>query len=147
MHVHARNVATVLRFEGEVDASNSGLLTETVRHFSRLRAPLILDLTGLDFLSYAGFDALQVLCREHRQIGVRCAVIGGPALRRITRVLSDDGLPMISSVPTALRDIDSATRARRRRLSRTSRQYEPQGRPAVVSHSIAGALRWRRSGR
>ncbi|WP_082959898.1 STAS domain-containing protein [Mycobacterium sp. E2462] len=147
LHVHARSVATVLRIEGDVDAYNAGLLTETIRRFSRLRAPLILDLTDLDFMSVAGLTAVELLSREARRANVRCVVVDGSALRRITRVLPARGLSLADSVPTALRDIDRATRARRRFASRLASQQEPQGRPAVVNHSIAGALGWRRSGR
>lgn len=145
LHVHARNVATVLRIEGDVDACNVGLLTETIRRFSRLRAPLVLDLTGLEFLSCAGLEALRVLSDEHRRANVRCAVVSGPALLRIMRVLPVNGLFPVDSVDGALRDIDSSTRARRRFVSRMARQIEPQRRPAVVNHSVAAALGWRRS--
>ncbi|WP_156688610.1 STAS domain-containing protein [Mycobacterium sp. Marseille-P9652] len=126
LHVHARTVATVLRVDGEIDASNAHLLTREIRRFARLKAPLILDLTHLDFMSSAGLAALQQLHDEHRLNGVHCRVVGGPALRRLVQVLPDHGLPLVDSVPEALRHIEGVVRARRRFVRGLARQEEPQ---------------------
>jgi anti-anti-sigma factor len=126
IHVHARSVATVLRVEGEVDAANTDLITESIRRFSRLKAPLVLDLSGLDFLAASGFRALLVVNEEHRQAKLRCSVVSGAALRRLTRVVLDHGLPIAESVPAALAHIDCATTVRRRLVSGPARQHEPQ---------------------
>ncbi len=126
IHVHARSVATVLRIDGEVDASNADLITDVIRRFSRLKAPLILDLGGLDFLAGAGLRALLVLNEEHRQTRLRCSMVSGAALRRLTRVVPDHGLPIADSVAAALTHIEGATTARRRLVSGPARQHEPQ---------------------
>ena len=126
MHVHARSVATVLRVGGEIDASNAELVARAVRRFSRLRAPLILDLSQLDFLSSAAFGELLILADEHRQAGLPCSVVGGPALRRLAQMVPDHGLPVAYSVPDALRDVELAIRARRQLVSGSARQEEPQ---------------------
>lgn len=93
IHVHARSTATVLRIEGEVDASNADLIAEAVRRFARLRAPLVLDLGCLDFLAGSGLRALLVLNEEQQRAQLRCSVVSGAALRRLTRVVPDHGLP------------------------------------------------------
>lgn len=126
IHVHARSTATILRIVGEVDASNTGLVAEAIRRFSRLKAPLILDLTGLEFLAGSGLRALLVLNEEHREAQLRCWVVAGAALRRLTRVLPDHGLPIAESVEAALAHIEGATTARRRLVSGPARQHEPQ---------------------
>lgn len=126
IHVHARSVATVLRIDGEVDASNAELITEAIRRFSRLKAPLVLDLSGLDFLAGSGLRALLVLNEEHRRAQLRSSVVSGPALRRLTRVVTDHGLPIAHSVAAALAHIEGATAARRRLVSDPARQHEPQ---------------------
>jgi anti-anti-sigma factor len=126
IHVHARSAATVLRIDGEIDAANTGLMTETIRRFSRLNAPLILDLGGLDFLAGSGLRALLVLNEEHRRAKLRCSVVAGAALRRLTRVVPDHGLPIADSVTAALAHIEGATTARRRLVSGPPRQHEPQ---------------------
>lgn len=126
IHVHARNAATVLRLEGEVDASNADLIAEAVRRFARLRAPLVLDLGGLDFLAGSGLRALLVLNDEQQRAQLRFSVVSGAALRRLTRVVPDHGLPLAESVAAALAHIECATTARRRLVSGAARQHEPQ---------------------
>ncbi|MEE6176205.1 STAS domain-containing protein [Mycobacterium sp. 050134] len=124
--VHARSLATVLRVHGEVDALNADLVAQTIRRFSRLKAPLILDLTHLDFIGSAGLSALQTLNDEHRAAGLHCSVVGGSALRRLTQVIPDHGLPLVDSLSQGLAHIDAAVRARRRLVSGRARQEEPQ---------------------
>lgn len=126
LHVHARSSATVLRVNGEIDACNAELLTQAIRRFSQLRAPLVVDLSGLEFLGSAGLEALRVLNDEHRQARTQYMVVGGAALRRLTQVLPDHGLAVVDSVPEALRRIDGAVRARRRVVCGAARQAEPQ---------------------
>lgn len=126
IRVHTRSIATVLSIVGEVDAANTDPVADAIRRFSRLRAPLILDLTGLDFLAGSGLRALLVLDEEHRKAQLRCCVVGGHALRRLTRVLPDHGLPIAESVDAALAHIDGAAAARRRLVSGPARQHEPQ---------------------
>ncbi|GAA4542663.1 STAS domain-containing protein [Mycobacterium paraffinicum] len=119
-------MATILRLEGEVDASNAALIAEAIRRFSRLRAPLVLDLAGLDFLAASGLRTLLVLSEEHRHAGLRCCIVSGVALRRLARVLPELGLPVADSVPAALAHIEGVTSARRRLVSGPARQHEPQ---------------------
>lgn len=126
LHVHARSLATVLRIDGEIDASNAGLVSRAIRHFSRLKAPVILDLGGLDFLGGAGLEALLVINGEHRRSQVYCGMVDGVALRRITQVVPDHGLPIVDSVTDALGYIEHVVRAHRRFVYGPARQHEPQ---------------------
>jgi anti-anti-sigma factor len=126
VHVHARRPATVLRIEGEIDASNADLVALTIRRFARLKAPLVLDVSHLDFLGSAGLRALLLLNEEHRQARLHCNIVSGAALRRLTRVDSDHGLPVVNSVPEALQSTHDFIYARRRLLPGLARQREPQ---------------------
>jgi anti-anti-sigma factor len=126
VHVHARNVATVLRIEGEIDASNTDLVAQAIRRFARLKAPLVLDVSHLDFLGSAGLRVLLLLNEEHRQARLHCSVVSGAALRRLTGVTTDHGLPVVDSVPEALQNTHDFIHARRQPLSRLARQREPQ---------------------
>jgi anti-anti-sigma factor len=49
---------------GEIDASNADRVGEAIRRFSQRKAPLILNLSYVDFLGVAGFRALITLNRE-----------------------------------------------------------------------------------
>ncbi len=127
LHIHARSLATVLGIDGEIDASNADLITQAIRRFSQLKAPLILDLSRLDFLGSAGLETLLTLNDEHQQAQILCSVVSGAALRRLTQVVPDHGLPIVDSVPEALQHIEDAMRVRRRFVSGLARQHEPQG--------------------
>jgi anti-anti-sigma factor len=137
LHVHTQSLATVLRISGEIDAANAGLVTEAVRHFSRLKAPVILDLGSLDFLGGAGLRALLAFNGEHRQSQIYCSVVDGSALRRITQVVPDHGLPIVDSVNDALGYIETVIRAHRRCVSGPARQQEPQRKTAARIDGVA----------
>jgi len=126
VHVHARSVATVLRIEGEIDTSNVDLVAQAVRRFARLKAPLVLDVSQLDFLGSAGLRMLLFLNEEHREAQLHNNVVSGAALRRLTRVVTDHGLPVVDSVPEALQNTHDFIHARRRLLAGLARQGEPQ---------------------
>jgi len=126
LHVHARSVATVLRIEGEIDASNADLVAQAIRRFARLKAPLVLDVSHLEFLGSAGLRALLLLDEEHRQARLHCNVVSGAALRRLTGMASDHGLPVVDSVPEALQNTHESVHAHRQLRSRLARQREPQ---------------------
>ena len=126
LHVHARSLATVLRIDGEIDVANADLVGQAIRRFSKLKAPLILDLSHLDFLGLAGFRLLLGIAYEHQQAQLHCSVVGGAALRPITRVLIDHGLPIVDSVPEALEIIADLVRTRRQFVAGRAHQQEPQ---------------------
>ena len=77
-------------------------------HFKQLKAPLILDLSHLDFLGVAGFRALLALDDEHRRDEVVCQLVIGAAVHRLMRVVTDHPLPVVESVPEALQRIEEA---------------------------------------
>ncbi len=126
LHIHARSVATTIRVDGAIDASNADLVAEAIRRLARLKAPLILDLSRLDFMSSAGLRALLALHEEHQLSGLHCSVVDGAALRPLTRIFPDHGLPVVDSVPAALRRAETAIRERRRFVPGRARQEEPQ---------------------
>lgn len=129
LHVHARSLATVLRVDGEIDASNADLLGDAIRRYSQLKAPLILDLSQLDFLGMTGFRTLLVLNCEHRRARVHWSVVSGARLDRLTRVVPNHGLPLVDSVPEGLQLVDDRIQARRQHYRGAPRQCEPQREP------------------
>lgn len=126
VHVHARSLATVLRIDGEIDACNAELVAQVVRRFARLKAPLVLDVSQLDFLGSAGLRVLLLLDEEHREAQLHNNVVSGAALRRLTRVVTDHGLPVVDSVPEALQNTHDFIHARRRLLMGLAHQGEAQ---------------------
>lgn len=126
LDVHARNNATILRLDGEVDVSNANLVGKAVSRFCRLNAPLVLDLSQLKFLDIVGFRTLLSLNDENQRAELHCSLVGGPALRLLTGAFVDHGLPIVDSVTEALRVIDDRARARRGFRSGDPHQREPQ---------------------
>ncbi|MCV7197301.1 sulfate transporter [Mycobacterium angelicum] len=113
--VYARSLATVLRCDGEIDATNAARIGTEIRRLSR--APLILDLSRLDFLGVEGFWELLTLDREHRALGLHCTVVAGIAMRPLLRVASGHGMRVVESVPEALQVIEQALGERRQFVS------------------------------
>ncbi|MCV7077027.1 hypothetical protein AWC27_28570 [Mycobacterium szulgai] len=119
VRVHARSLAILLRVTGEVDSSNAGQVSQAIRRFSQLDTPLIVDLSCVDFLGIACFRIL---------FGLNCVVVDGPALSRLTRVISDHGLAIVDSVPEALQLIEDDIHTRRQVLSGPDRPHLPRHR-------------------
>ena len=117
LYVYARSLGTVLRFEGEIDASNAQDVASAIRRFGRLQTPLILDLSQLKFLSIEGFRAVLVVNHEHQNARIHCSVVTGDAMRPLLRIVNHHGLPVVGSVPEALQLVEDIVRARRQFLS------------------------------
>lgn len=111
MEVQAHALATVLRIRGEIDASNADLVAQAIRRFVRLRVPLVLDVSRVDYLGSAALRALLLVNDECELAGVHCRVVSGTALRRLTRLITGLGLPLVDSVAEALRLIHRDARA------------------------------------
>ena len=105
--VYPRTPATVVRIEGEIDASNAEFIGRAIRRFA-LKTPLIVDASHLDYVGSAGLQVLLILSDQRRQARLHCTVVGGPALHRLTRVVSDHGLPLADSVTDALQLLAAA---------------------------------------
>lgn len=126
--VYARCLGTVVRVDGEIDASNANDLTEAIRSFARLKIPVVLDLSRLRFVSVEGFRALLVVNDELRKARVHCIVVAGTAIRPLLRIVHDNGLATTASVPEAFQTIEDILRARRRFLVDLTRPRQPQAR-------------------
>lgn len=119
--IYARSLATVLRVDGEIDGCNADRVAAEIRRFGRVKAPMILDLSHLEFMGMEGFQALLALNHEHRAAGFYCTVVAGSAMRPVLRIVSDHGLPLVQSVPEALQLIEDALAGRRQVLQRLVR--------------------------
>lgn len=134
LFVYARSLGTVLRVDGEIDASNAKDLTHAIRNFARLKTPLVLDLSHLRFCSVEGFRALLFLNDEFRKAHVYCSVVGGSAVRPLLRIVHHNGLSIAGSVPEAFQNLEDILRARRQFLSDLTRPRPTQAR---TTHSAA----------
>lgn len=133
LYVYARSLGTVLRIDGEIDASNANHVAHAIRRFARLKTPLILDLSHLDFLSIDGFRALLVLNREHHDARVHCSIVASSAIRPLLHIVKDHGLPVVGSVAEALQLIEDIVGIRRRFLSDLVRSRRQPRQPTRVA--------------
>jgi anti-anti-sigma regulatory factor len=92
----------LLRVDGEIDAANARLVGQAIGHFSRLKVPMILDVSHVEFLGVSGFRALLVVGRQRQPF----CVVAGTALRRLMRIVTDTGLPVVDSIPEAVQHIE-----------------------------------------
>ncbi len=130
LFVYARSLGTVLRVDGEIDASNARELTQAIRNFARLKTPLVLDLSHLRFISVEGFRALLFVNDELRKARVYCSMVGGTAVRPLLRIVHHNGLPIAGSVPEAFQNLEDILRARRQFLSALARPRPVQSQAA-----------------
>jgi hypothetical protein len=121
LFIYARSLATVLRVDGEIDASNAARIATEIRRFSEVGTPLILDLSHLEFLGIDGFQELLALNYDHYTAGLHCSIVKGVAMLPVLRIVTDHGLPLVKSVPEALQLIDDALAGRRQSLQRLVR--------------------------
>ncbi|OBH19070.1 STAS domain-containing protein [Mycobacterium sp. E3247] len=110
LYVQAHSLANLVRIAGEIDASNANLVSTAIRRFVRLRAPLILDLGRVTYLGSAALRVLLLIQDECQLCGVRYSVVSCVALRRLTRLITGLGLPLVDSVAEALQRIHGAVR-------------------------------------
>jgi anti-anti-sigma factor len=108
-----RGGATVVAVTGEIDASNIHHLTDYAQHHLGAGRPVVIDLTGLDFLGAQGIPALLDINGRCGDAGVEWSLVPSHAVSRLLRICDVDGLPVVSSVDEALEHFSSPGRARR----------------------------------
>ena len=99
---YPRPSATVIEVDGEIDAHNAQHVTDYFADFIYVGHPLVLDLSGVDFLGTAGFRAILQFAQECRLTGRHWALVGSDAVKILLRVAPNHHLPTAGSVDTAL---------------------------------------------
>ena len=94
--------ATVIEVGGEIDAHNAQHLTDYFADFIYVGHPLVLDLSGVDFLGTAGLTAILQFAEECRRAERHLAVVSSRAVEILLRVAPNRRLPTARSVDTAL---------------------------------------------
>jgi anti-anti-sigma factor len=99
---YPRRHATVIEVGGEIDAHNARHVTDYLADFIYVGHPLVLDLSGVDFLSTAGFSAILQFAEECRRAERHWALVSSDAVKILLRVEPNHRLPTAGSVDTAL---------------------------------------------
>lgn len=94
--------ATVIEVSGEIDAQNAQHVTDYFADFTYVGHPLVLNLSGVDFLGTAGFSAILQFADECRRAERHWALVVSPAVKTLLRLQPNHRLPTAASVETAL---------------------------------------------
>ncbi len=102
LYSYLRRRATVIEVGGEIDAHNAQHVTDYLADFIYVGHPLVLDLSGVDFLGTAGFRAILQFAEERRRAERHWALVSSDAVKILLRVEPNHRLPTAGSVDTAL---------------------------------------------
>lgn len=95
--------ATVITIGGEIDAYNADYVSDYLAGFVRLGHPLVLDLSGVDFLGVAGFRAVLHFGAERRRADLHWALVTSDAVNILLRITANDRpLPVVETLTDAL---------------------------------------------
>ncbi|GAA3065059.1 STAS domain-containing protein [Actinokineospora globicatena] len=100
---------TVLAVTGEVDMSSAHLLDHHLSAAQVDRGTLLLDLTGVRFLSAGGVDVIVTATYRAEEAGGRLLVVAGPddpAHRTIVLAGAVRPITLAGSVAAALREVE-----------------------------------------
>lgn len=108
---HRGSSAAVVAVHGELDASNAGQLAEYVQRCAVYCNWLVLDLSDLDFIGTAGFDALHTINSRCASADVPWVAVPSSAVSKLLRIC-DPGkaLPVTDSVPATPAENDEPRR-------------------------------------
>lgn len=97
---------TVLVIAGEIDMTSAPLLRHVLDGLDRSR-PILLDLSGIDYLDARGVRVLEEFCRTCRRLRVPVAVCAAPTgVRRVLDVVGFARIaPVASSQAEALAEL------------------------------------------
>jgi anti-anti-sigma factor len=102
LYSYPRPSATVIKVVGEIDALNAEYVTDYFADFIYVGHPLVLDLSGVEFLGTAGFTAILQFAEECRRAERHWALVSSRAVKILLRIEPNHRLPTAGSVDTAL---------------------------------------------
>ncbi|OCB32728.1 sulfate transporter [Mycobacterium malmoense] len=111
VRAHRRQLATVVKIRGEIDAVNADQVGDHIRRFILGEDRVVLDMSDVSQFAAAGISLLQTFDAECRAAGVQWTLVAGPA---VAETLDDSGFSDNHSVPEALHDLADAIDRRRR---------------------------------
>lgn len=99
----------VISVRGDIDASNTAILTDEVSEHATRCDGLVLDLVGLNFFGAEGFPALHRVSVSCARTGIGWALVAGAAVSRLLRICDpQDLLPAVGTVEGAVAIATSA---------------------------------------
>lgn len=95
----------VVKVQGELDAANTGQMTEYVQHCAAECEWLVLDLEEVTFIGTDGFSALKMIGKQCASDAIYCTTVPGRAVRRLLQICDTAGsVSTTTSLTEALAD-------------------------------------------
>jgi anti-anti-sigma factor len=117
MRASARQLATIVTVDGDIDASNVQSVTQYVTRYVLAEKPFVLDLSGVNSISPQGLSLVFALDDKCDAAGLEWELVANPAvISTISCDIDPLTLPVASSVARALAHFADVTRRRRRLL-------------------------------
>ena len=117
MRACARQLATVVALDGDIDDSNVHAVTQYVTRYVLAEKPFVLDLSAVNSISLQGISLIFAVDDKCDDAGVEWELVANPVVIDTMAVDIDLAtLPVSSSVARALAHFADMTRRRRRLL-------------------------------
>jgi anti-anti-sigma factor len=117
MRACARQLATVVTVDGDIDASNVQEVTQYATRYVLAEKPFVLDLSAVNSISPHGISLIFALDDKCDAAGLEWELVANPAvLDSIGHDVDPATLPVSGSVARALAHFADVTRRRRRLL-------------------------------
>jgi|SRR5947209_4074541 len=98
-----RSGCCAMTVSGEVEVAHTRRLQVALAQHLRVETPLVLDLTGVQFMDSAGLYVVLRMHHEFRQAGLRLIAVPSPAVMRVFEIAGvQHFLPTCPSVADAL---------------------------------------------
>jgi anti-anti-sigma factor len=122
MRACARQLATVVTVDGDIDASNVQQVTQYATRYVLAEKPFVLDLSAVNSISPQGISLIFALDDKCDAAGLEWELVANPAiLDSIGHDVDLMTLPVSGSVARALAHFADVTRRRRRLLPALSK--------------------------
>jgi anti-anti-sigma factor len=117
MRACARQLATVVTLDGDIDSSNVGQVTQYVTRYVLAEKPFVLDLTAVNSISARGVSLIFALDDKCDAAGLEWELVANPAIvDSLSCDIDPTTLPLSGSVARALAHFADMTGRRRRLL-------------------------------
>lgn len=119
--VETRGPTTVITVSGEIDASNADFMATVLNGFATGKGPVVVDLSGIDFVGTQGLRVLLGFDDQCRRGGVAWALVPCRIMRRLLQVFSvERQLPLADSVDDAVDPFERSVTSDDHRLPRVT---------------------------
>lgn len=116
IRAYARQLATMVTIQGEIDADNVERVTEYIRRFTLGEKPVVVDMSGVTHFATAVVDLLRAFDADCDSAGVEWTLVASPVVIELLCGPEASEFPITGSVHEALRNLAEAIASRRQQV-------------------------------